>query len=110
MEGLQTEVSKAQEKTKEQVAEFERKCCGKPTEHHEYLTDVERKNEGTVQEIQAQTLNVVRMEQNLDGTEQKFQEQIQSYISCFVQHFLLSFDAKIDQLEINTPPLQRKQF
>jgi len=77
MEELQTEVARTQEETKEQVEELERKCCGKLTEHHEWLTDLERRNESTVQEIKAQKLNVGRLEENLDGTEQNKQEQIQ---------------------------------
>jgi len=51
MDELQTEVARAHEKTKEQVDELERKCCGKLKEHHEWLTDFERRNESTVLEI-----------------------------------------------------------
>jgi len=35
MDELQTEVTRAQEKTKEQVEKLERTCCGKLTEHQE---------------------------------------------------------------------------
>jgi len=60
MDELQTEVARAQEETKEQVKELEMKCCGKQTEHHDWLTDLERRNESTAQEIKAQKLNVGR--------------------------------------------------
>jgi len=73
---LQIEIGRAQEKTNEQVEELERKCCGKLTEHHEWLTDLERRNESMVQEIKAQKLNVGRLEENLDVTEQSMQKQI----------------------------------
>jgi len=53
MDSLQTEVARAQEETKEQVDELEMKCCGKIKELHEVLTDLERRNESTVQEIKA---------------------------------------------------------
>jgi len=45
---------------------------------------LERRNESTLQEIKAQKLNVGRLEENLDGTEQSIQEQIQSDMAGFV--------------------------
>jgi len=42
---LKTEVARAQEKSKEQDQELERKYCDKQTEHHEWLTDLKRRNE-----------------------------------------------------------------
>jgi len=90
--------------------ELERKCCGKLTEHHEWLTDLERRNESTVQEIKAQKLNVGRLEENLDGTNQNMQGQFQSGMAGFAQHFLPSIHARIERLVIDTPSSQLEQI
>jgi len=74
MDERKPEVARAQEETKEQVEEIERNFCGKLTENHEWLTDLERRNGSTMQDIKAQKLNVGRLEENLDGTEQNMQE------------------------------------
>jgi len=110
MDELQTEVTRAQEETKEQVEELERKCCGKLTEHHECLTDMERRNESTVQDIKAPKLNVRRLEENLDGTEQSMQEQIQSGMASFVSHVLPPIHARIERLETDVASSQREQL
>jgi len=41
---LHTEVFRAQGKTKEKFEELEKKCCGKLTEHHEWITDLRKGN------------------------------------------------------------------
>jgi len=107
MSELQTEVARAQEETKEQFEEVERKCYGKLTEHHKWLTDLERRIESTMQEIKARKLNMGRLEENLDGTEQNMQDQSQSGMAGFVQHFLPSIHARIKRLESDTPSSQR---
>jgi len=58
MDELQTEVARAQEKAKKQFEELQKKCCGKLTEHHEWFTDLERRNESKMQEVQAQKMNM----------------------------------------------------
>jgi len=87
MDELQTEVARVQGETTEQVEELKRKYCGKLTEHHEWLTDLEIMNESTVQEIKAKKLNVGRLEESLDGTEQNMQNQIQSGMAGFFKIF-----------------------
>jgi len=62
MHELPTGVTRVHEKTKEQVKKLERKCCGKITEHHEWLINLERRNESSLQEVQAQKLSVGRLE------------------------------------------------
>jgi len=74
MDELQNEVARPEEKTNEHFDELGSKCCGKVTEHHEWITDLERRNESTVQEIQAEKLNVGRLEEKLEGTEQNMQK------------------------------------
>jgi len=53
-------------------------------------------------EIQAQKLNVGRLEENFDRTAQNMREQIQSRMAGFFQHFLPSIHASIERLEIHT--------
>jgi len=71
---------------------------------------LEGRNEVAVHEILGQKLNVGRLEEILDGTDQIMQEQIHSGMEGFVQHLLPSIHARIEWLGIDMPSSQREQL
>jgi len=55
-------------------------------------------------------MNVGRLKEKLDGTEQNKQEQIQSGMAGFASHFHPAIHARIERLAIDMPSSQREQL